>query len=127
MDVLIKQLGNLELDEEVTALTHQLKTLIVERGEVRELTEMFSKLRSAKAVKAKWAAWNRQRKKCVACGSTVRRGGWADHRTTKKHKRNARKLKRHPPKANTRNPKCTGSFFWFFDGGFALLVPCLRS
>ena len=127
METLIEKIGALELDEDVTFLTKQLETLVVDRGEITELGEMFSKLRTTKAIKAKWAAWNRQRKWCCACRSTVRRGGWADHKTTKKHKRNARKLKRLPPKANKRSPTRTDSLLWFFDRRLApLLVPCLR-
>ena len=128
MEAVIEQLRSLDLDVDVTKLTEQLETLVVDPGEISELGEMLSKLRTTKAVKARWAAWNRQRKWCNACRSTVRRGGWSDHKTTKKHKRNARKLKRRLPKANKRSPRRTGSLLWFFDLRLApLLVPSLGS
>ena len=123
MDSVIEQLRSLDLNLDVTELTEQLETLVVDPGEISELGEMLSKLRTAKAVKAKWAAWNRQRKWCDACRSTVRRGGWADHKTTKKHKRNKR-LKCRLPKANKPSPKRTGSLLFFL---FApLLLPSFR-
>ena len=81
MESVIEQLRSLDLDLEVTKLTEQFKTLVVDPGEISELGEMLSKLRTTKAVKARWAAWSRQRKWCDACRSTVRRGGWADHKT----------------------------------------------
>ena len=122
MDSVIEQLRSLDLNLDVTKLTEQLETLVVDPGEISELGEMLSKLRTAKAIKAKWAAWNRQRKWCDACRSTVRRGGWADHKTTKKHKRNKR-LKFRLPKANRPSPKRTGSLLFFL---FALLLPSFR-
>ena len=114
MESVIEQLRSLDLDLDVTNLKDQLETLVVDPGEISELGEMLSKLHTTKAVKARWAAWNRQRKWCNACRSTVRRGGWSDHKTTKKHKRNARRLKRRLPKANKRSPNCTGSLPLFF-------------
>jgi len=80
MQSLIEKLGALDLDEDVTFLTKQLQTLVVDRGEITELGEMFSKLRTTKALKAKWAAWNRQRKWCCACRAAGRLGRPQDHK-----------------------------------------------
>lgn len=55
-------------------------------------------LRFAKPATVKWTkktvlAYNKTKKHCAVCDCKVRRGGFAEHLTTRKHKKRFKKLK----------------------------------
>ena len=56
-----------------------------------ELIVLFAEMAITKWTKKKILARNKSKKKCEICDCLVRRGGFAEHLTTKKHKKRVRR------------------------------------
>ena len=79
-------------DDEVKDLEKLFAECTLETS-VNELVAMTKKLK-IKWTKHMKAAYNKQKKTCDICGSSTTRGNWAKHKTTRRHKKAARKIKK---------------------------------
>ena len=55
--------------------------------------------------KVRKKAYNASKRLCICCAREIRRDGWSDHLTTKRHKRAAKKMKKLAAKKPKPKPK----------------------
>ena len=83
-----------ELETKIACLEVNSKTTI------EGLDTMFRRCLRHTAVnkKVRKKTYNASKRLCNCCAREIRRDGWSDHLTTKKHKRAAKKLAKKPKK-----------------------------
>ena len=97
---MLEEFKSLSLEEPEMELSLLLQKL--DLGPDADLEELTVKMKTCKVKWSKKAklAYNKQKVECGVCGKVLNRGGISYHKTSSRHKKALRKLKRKEPSGN---------------------------
>ena len=94
---MLEEFKSLSLEEPEVELSSLLQKL--ELGPDADIEELTAKMKTCKVKWSKKAklAYNKQKVECSVCGKVLNRGGISYHKSSSRHKKALRKLKRKEP------------------------------